>query len=61
MSKATQRLYDIILGAQNGKLIEEFAPPLKAKEIEFYKSVQEDCVRIRSEGREPMFEIPVDY
>lgn len=61
MSKATQRLYDIILGAQNGKLIEEFDPPLKAKEIEFYKSVQEDCARIRAEGREPMFEIPVDY
>ena len=61
MSKATQRLYDIILGAQQGKPIEEFDPPLKPKEIDFYKSVLEDCARIRAEGREPMFEIPVDY
>ena len=43
MSKETQRLYDIILGAQNGKPIEDFAPPLKAKEIAFYNSVLEDC------------------
>ena len=61
MSKATQRLYDIILGAQHGKSIEEFDPPLKAKEIEFYNSVLEDCARSRAEGREPMFELPVDY
>ena len=61
MSKATQRLYDIMLGAQQGKPIEEFDPPLKPKEIDFYKSVLEDCARIRAEGREPMFEIPVDY
>ena len=61
MSKATQRHYDIILGAQNGKPIEDFDPPLKAKEIEFYNSVLEDCARIRAEGREPMFELPVDY
>ena len=61
MSKETQRLYDIILGARNGKPIEDFDPPLKAKEIEFYNSVLEDCARIRAEGREPMFELPVDY
>ena len=58
MSKATQRLYDIMLGAQQGKPIEEFDPPLKPREIDQYKSTLKECEYYRAKGIEPMFEIP---
>lgn len=61
LSKATQRLYDIILSAQHGKPIDEFDPPLNPEEIEDYKSIQAQCEMIKAQGREPMFELPVDY
>ena len=61
MSKATQRLYDIILGAQQGKPIEDFVPPLKPKEIDQYNSTLKECEYYRAKGIEPMFEIPWDY
>lgn len=61
MSKATQRLYDIMLGAQNGRPIEDFDPPLKPRELEQYKSTVKECEYYRSKGVEPMFEIPWDY
>ena len=55
-----RREYDIILGAQNGKPIEDYDPPLNEEEIKEYHSIVEQCEKIRATGREPMFELPID-
>ena len=38
-----RREYDIILGAQNGKPIEDYDPPLNEEEIKEYHSIVEQC------------------
>ena len=59
MAKAL-RTYEVILGAQYGRPIDDFEPPLNEEELELYDDTVLQCEMIRETCREPIIELPVD-
>lgn len=59
MAKAL-RMYEIMYGAQDGRPIDDFEPPLNEEELAFYEETVKDVQKWRERGIEPIYELPVD-